>query len=502
MQKLPYILQQHLEKTFGLTEARPTQKTIIECLHEKNDLIALLPTGAGKSLCYQLPALAFPGLTIVISPLQSLMHDQVQKLQEKNVAAEFLDSTLLSKKQKEILENVAQNRLKLLYLSPEKLLSRNIFDFMLQQNITHICVDEAHCIYSWGDAFRPEFREIHTFIQKYRAINKTLLVSAFTATATADTLELLKKELLLDDAKIVCQPFVRPNLQYLVLQPPSEAQKRQALLRILQHWRAHDTGSALVYTATRKEAEHLTAWAQSFGFTSAETYHAGLTTQRKESTLLRFLKRPRILLFCTSAFGMGVDKPNIRLVIHHSAPASLEAYAQEVGRAGRDGLEARCVLFYRATELERNLRFQEQDLPITSQKIIRKKALLVESFATSNRCCSKLLFETFLHRLQDKSPQYCSCYRCQPAEWWNNLQKQPRQSPTPPEVQSRVFQLKLQRKLQAEKLKVPPYYLGSDKLLHLIAQRAPKTWQELKEVTGMGHARLFYWGRIILSIMR
>lgn len=500
MEKLKQPLQSILESTFNLQEARPTQKTIIESICNGHDLIALLPTGAGKSLCYQLPSLVFPGITLVLSPLQSLMHDQVQALQKKGVSASFLDSTLGEQESQDILEKMKKNLLKILYLSPEKLLSKKTFAFLLTQDISHICVDEAHCVLSWGDDFRPEYKKIGIFIEAYSSQKKRPVVSAFTATATSQTLKVLKKELSLEQAQVVCLPFIRSNLEYLVLQPPSEAQKRQALLRILQHWQKTGSGSALVYAATRKETELLTAWAQSYGFTRAETYHAGLTPERKEATLKRFLGKGRSLLFCTSAFGMGVDKPDIRLVIHYSPPTSLEAYSQEVGRAGRDGLSAVCVLLYRPSDLERNLRFQEQSLSQKGKDEAKEKALRVENFALSPRCCGKILFETFLHPVSSSSEFSCACHRCIAPQWWHTLSVTTKKIKPMPATQARLFQLKLIRKLRAEKLKVPTYFLGNDILLQKVATEAPQTWQELKEVAGLGHIRLFYWGKDILQI--
>lgn len=470
-------------------------------LTESKDLIALLPTGAGKSLCYQLPALTFSGITIVISPLQSLMHDQVSSLQRKGICAYYLDSTLSEKQVQAIYKKTEANEVKLLYLSPEKLVSTQTFTFLLKQNISHICVDEAHCVLSWGESFRPEYKKIGAFIAAYTKMKHKPVVSAFTATATSETLNTLKQELSLQNAEVVCLPFLRPNLEYLVLRPPSEAQKRQALLRILQHWQKNGTGSALVYTATRVESEQLTAWAQSYGFTRALTYHAGISTDRKEKTLQKFLSKGRSLLFCTSAFGMGVDKPDIRFVIHHTPPTTMEAYAQEVGRAGRDGLNASCVLFYRPQDLARNVRFQEASLTAQGKKLALQKAQKIENFAVSTQCCGKILYQSFIHPLKTKNTLHCSCYRCAQPQWWNALQQQPKKIVRTPLIQARLFELKLKRKLRAEKLKVPPYFLGNDELLQRVAQMAPQTWQELKNISGLGHVRLYYWGKDILQIM-
>jgi ATP-dependent DNA helicase RecQ len=500
MEKLRPALQQLLELTFGLKDARPTQKTIIETIADGKDLIALLPTGAGKSLCYQLPALTLPGLTLVISPLQSLMHDQVQALQKKGVSAYYLDSTLTELHTQDILKKIGENTVKILYLSPEKLVAKSTASFLLKQHISHICIDEAHCIFSWGEAFRPEYKNIGNFIHEYTVQKMKPIVSAFTATATAETLTVLRKELSLENAQVVCLPFIRANLEYLVLLPPSEAQKRQALLRILQYWQKELSGSALVYAATRRETELLTAWAQSYGFTRAETYHAGLSQERKEKTLKRFLGKGRCLLFCTSAFGMGVDKPDIRVVIHHTPPTTLEAYAQEVGRAGRDGQSAICVLLYRPSDLQRNLRFQEHVLSSDLKKGLQKKALHVENFALSSRCAGKILFDAFLHPLNADKEFHCSCYRCLKPKWWETTTSVIKKTPTVPALQARFFQLKLIRKLRAEKLRVPPYFLGNDVLLQKVAQQAPQTWQELKQIAGLGHVRLFYWGKDILQI--
>ncbi len=460
-----------LSQYFGHSSLRPLQEKIMHSIVEKKDTLALLPTGAGKSLCYQLPALILPGLTIVVSPLLALMRDQVDSLQKRGIGAQRWDSTLDADEERKLLYQLNSGKLKLLYLSPEKATKSEMLPVFSQIPISHICIDEAHCIAQWGWDFRPEYRKLAAWIEAISKDQPRPVISAFTATATRDTAQDIINSLQLHRPQVFATAFQRPNLAYRVTTMRSEAHKREHLLQTLQRWKDSGSGSALVYAATRYETEELSAWLQTYGWKEALAYHAGLQARVREKRQLQFQKASRGLMIATSAFGMGVDKPNIRVVIHHSPPPSLEAYAQEAGRAGRDGLPATAHLLYLPKDLARNWKVQSSQSSAERVEILQDHALRMQAYCESRRCLSEIIQRYFYqppHTQQASSPCFCSV--CSPQETMPSLKVAPTSV-----AAANFLQLKFLRKTLAKKRNIPPYFLGNDQLLKLIAQTPPQT---------------------------
>lgn len=328
--------QDILKQYFGYSAFRPGQDALVSHILEGRDTLGIMPTGAGKSICYQVPALAFSGLTLVISPLISLMKDQVGALHESGVAAAYLNSALSTPEMREVIANAREGRYKLLYIAPERLTTPDFLDFACQTEISMVTIDEAHCISQWGQDFRPSYLKILDFL---RLLPHRPLVSAFTATATAAVRDDVIRALGLRDPFVLTTGFDRPNLYFSVEQPSS---KPQALLRLL----AVRTGkSGIVYCATRKTVEDVCDMLRVKGL-GATRYHAGLPAEERQRNQDDFLYDRAPVMVATNAFGMGIDKSNVSFVVHYNMPKNMESYYQEAGRAGRDGEAADCILLY------------------------------------------------------------------------------------------------------------------------------------------------------------
>ncbi len=324
-----------LKTHFGFDQFRPLQEEIIRCVISQRDAFVLMSTGGGKSLCYQLPALRMPGVTLVISPLIALMKDQVDALQANGIPAEFINSTLTRAAIGKIQTDVLRGKIKILYAAPERLIVPEFQLFLKKIKVSLIAIDESHCISEWGHDFRPEYRNL----KMLRSIFPEVPAMALTATATKQVREDIIQQLSLNKAKIFISSFNRPNLSYAVL-PKKDSYDQ--LLDILQEQKSE---SAIIYCFSRKDTEHLAADLCREGF-KALPYHAGLESEERRSNQEKFIRDEAQIIVATIAFGMGIDKPDVRLVIHYHLPKSIEGYYQETGRAGRDGLPSRCVLFY------------------------------------------------------------------------------------------------------------------------------------------------------------
>ena len=487
-------VQSALKDIFHLNEFRGPQREIVEALLSGQDILAVLPTGAGKSLCYQLPAVLFPRLTIVISPLIALMKDQVHSLLQKNIPAALWNSEATQSTEKKLKQNITEGSLKILYLSPEKLLRSEVLQFLAEQNPSQVTIDEAHCIVQWGGEFRPEYARIRDFLL---SIPKKPVVSAFTATAPPESVAHIQRSLGLQAAKLVSLPYVRPNLRYGVLRPTSEANKRMILLHLLQYWKTSLWGSALVYATTRSETEAIALWLQQNGFPKAFAFHAGLSPAKKSRRLRQFSREARPLVVATSAFGMGIDRSDVRLVLHHSPPVSLEAYAQESGRAGRDSLESWCLLLYRQLDLERNFLMVVENSTFAHRREHRRRALQVRGYAENRGCLARALFRHFrLKRTETWNFTQCGCLSCAPHPDWKQQKAKDKK------FSHALFStLRTLRQKRAKELGVPPYFLGNDALLQKLCAQRPQSWSELKTLAGFGHVRLYYWGRDVLSTL-
>jgi len=383
-------LQVALQKYFGFNKFKGQQKEIIESLLEGKDTFVLMPTGGGKSLCYQLPALLMEGTAIVISPLIALMKNQVDSIRgyskEDNVA-HFLNSSLNKGQIKQVKQDIDDGKTKLLYIAPETLTKEENLDYFHNSNISFVAVDEAHCISEWGHDFRPEYRRIRTMIE---AIGTKIPVIALTATATPKVRSDIVKILDMDDENTFVSSFNRDNLYYEIRPKVS---KEQTIKSMLQFIKGHKKISGIIYVQNRKTTEDLADILNVNGIKAAP-YHAGLDAKQRARTQDDFLMENINVICATIAFGMGIDKPDVRFVIHYDIPKSIENYYQETGRAGRDGLEGNCVAFFSVKDLTRLEKFL-RDKPVAEQEIGALLLQEVEAYAESSACRRKFLLHYF-----------------------------------------------------------------------------------------------------------
>lgn len=349
-------IQKILSDTFGYPAFRPGQEAIIQSVLEGYDTLALLPTGGGKSMCYQIPALAMPGLCLVITPLIALMKDQVRQLHKRNVSALAIHSGMNFFEVKKALENACSGQIKFLYLSPERLQTNLFLEYMPALPVNLIAIDEAHCISQWGHDFRPAYLQIAQLRHEWPHIPMMALTASATARVQADIMEQLHFSM---TRKVFRQSFARPNLSFSAF---AQSQKVNKLLQVL----TSVPGSALVYCRNRKRTKEIAALLQLQGI-AASFYHAGLSHQERTDRQQEWISNKVRVMVCTNAFGMGIDKPDVRCVIHMDVPDSLEAYYQEAGRAGRDGKRSYAVLLYNDDELVRLKQLPHQKfLPIAA----------------------------------------------------------------------------------------------------------------------------------------
>ena len=340
-----------LKQYYGYDTFREGQEELIDAILDGRDVFGVMPTGAGKSVCYQVPALMMDGVTLVVSPLISLMKDQVRALNEMGVHAAYLNSSLTYNQYKLALANAVRGQYKIIYVAPERLETREFLEFALQAPISMVSLDEAHCVSQWGQDFRPGYLKIRTFIEK---LPRRPIVSAFTATATKEVQEDVTNLISLHNSKRVVTGFNRPNLYFGVSIPKD---KKQALRQYLS---VHATESGIVYCATRKGVEEVHEMLLKEGY-PVTRYHAGLEDVERRRNQDDFIYDRKPVMVATNAFGMGIDKSNVRYVVHYNMPKNLESYYQEAGRAGRDGEPAECILLFGKKDVITNEYFIEQD---------------------------------------------------------------------------------------------------------------------------------------------
>ena len=326
-----------LQSVFGYPSFRSPQDEVIATLLAGQDALVLMPTGGGKSLCYQIPALALPGTAIVVSPLIALMQDQVAALMQAGVAAAVLNSSQTAEESRAVTRQLLAGELDLLYVAPERLLQDGMMNLLGQVQISLFAIDEAHCVSQWGHDFRPEYIRLEVLHQRFPAVPRI----ALTATADEPTRQEIRRRLGLEQARAFISGFDRPNIRYRIDQ--SSASSRERLLRFIRNEHAGDAG--IVYCLSRKRVDEVAAWLAAQGV-AALPYHAGLSSEQRELHQRRFLNEEGVVIVATIAFGMGIDKPNVRFVAHLNLPKSIEAYYQETGRAGRDGLPANAWMLY------------------------------------------------------------------------------------------------------------------------------------------------------------
>ncbi|MGI8889725.1 MAG: DNA helicase RecQ [Chthoniobacterales bacterium] len=384
-----------LKKHFGYSAFRPLQEEIVRDALAGRDVFALMPTGGGKSLCFQLPALLRPGLTIVVSPLISLMKDQVDALQASGVAATFLNSALAGAEARNRLRGLYEGEFRLLYVAPERLMLDSFMEKVPEWNVNQIAIDEAHCISEWGHDFRPEYRAL----SRLRELLPDVPMMALTATATERVREDILKQLNLREPRTYVASFDRPNLTYRVV---PKASPYDQLLEFLRD-RPNDNG--IVYCASRKTADSIAARLNADRI-AARPYHAGLEAMERAQNQEAFLRDDVRVVSATIAFGMGINKPNVRFVVHYDLPKNIESYYQETGRAGRDGLPSDCVLLFNAGDVVKQTRFIEEKSE-SEARIAREQLRQMVHYAET-RACRRT---TLLHYFAEERPNE-SCHGC------------------------------------------------------------------------------------------
>lgn len=372
-----------LQETFGFKTFRPAQEKVLRNLFEGKDTLALLPTGGGKSICYQIPALVFPGTCIVVSPLLALMKDQVDALTENGVPAAALNSQSSPEDVKQIWSQAVKGKLKLLYLSPERL-QFEIDGLLSKIQISLFAIDEAHCISEWGHDFRPEYAELHTLRQRFP---ETPML-ALTATADAATRRDIRKQLEIPEENVVLSSFDRPNLNLDVRINVPKKSKFEEIIKLI---RRHPNEPGIIYCLSRKNTEKVADELNDAGI-AANAYHAGLETEDRIRIQEDFLDDKIQVICATTAFGMGIDKPDIRFIVHYNTPKSMESYYQEIGRAGRDGMPAETLFFYSDQDMVMLSKFAEES---GQRDLQREKLRRIEHYATSPICRRRILLSYF-----------------------------------------------------------------------------------------------------------
>jgi ATP-dependent DNA helicase RecQ len=491
-------MKKTLKKYFGYDEFRPLQKEIIQSVLARKDCVVLMPTGGGKSLCFQLPALMLPGIALVVSPLISLMKDQVDALCSNGVPANFINSTLKPSEIDDVMEQAHEGILKILYIAPERFAAEGFEEFLKTLKISLIAVDEAHCISEWGHDFRPDYRNL----SRLKIMFSDVPIIALTATATERVREDIINQLSLENPQIFISSFNRPNLSYEVFP------KRDSLETILTLLGGYKDESAIIYCFSRKDTEKLSESLNSYGFKAAP-YHAGLNQKIRKENQEKFIHDEINIIVATIAFGMGIDKPDVRLVIHHSLPKSVEGYYQETGRAGRDGLPARCVLLFSYADKFKHDFFISKIEDETEQRKAQEKLDQVVRYGSLIGCRRHYLLNYFDEKYEHKNCGNCdSCVGFAPL----NL---PRVNIQPPKIKSipsskgsGAFDIVLFEKLrllrikEAKRLDVPPYMIFGDKTLREMATYFPKTEAAFLEINGVANKKLSQFGKIFMSAIR
>lgn len=508
------ILAQH----FGYHSFRPGQEQVIEAILAGRDTLAVMPTGAGKSVCYQVPAALLEGLTIVVSPLVSLMADQVRSLREAGIKGSFYNSTLKPHVRPEVLRRAREGWYDLMYVAPERLSDPYFQSFAREAKVPLVAVDEAHCVSQWGQDFRPAYREIATFVDM---LPTRPPVAALTATATGRVRDDIIHMLGLRTPTLTVTGFDRPNLHLASFELTPKRRERW----LANYIRQHPGDSGIVYAVTRKKVEEIAASLRNEGI-SAVAYHAGLSDNERTHAQEAFVNDDALVIVATTAFGMGIDKSNVRFVINCGLPQSLEEYYQEAGRAGRDGEPAECYLLWSRGDIRTchffidNAEFApELDLEERTRVKEAKERLLggMIGYAMSTHCLRGRILAYFG---QANSTAVIGCDNCsvckeesateylsvshaasRAVERLRSLREEVDTGPSADD--ELLFQrLRALRKNLAHEAKVPPYVVFNDRTLRAMVRRRPQTTEELLEVPGVGEVKLERYGQAFLEVLQ
>lgn len=388
----------NLKKYFGYDSFREGQEEIIKEILTGRDVLGVLPTGGGKSICYQLPALMMDGISLVISPLISLMKDQVDALRENGIAATFINSSLSLEDYKKSLSDIKSGAVKLVYISPERLENEFFIDFLKDLTISFVAVDEAHCISQWGHDFRPSYNLIPKL---YETIGK-VQITAFTATATREVRDDIIENLELNDPFVKVTGFDRKNLLFLVEKPKKKINYLKDFIK------AHEEDSGIIYASTRKKVDAIHKKLRAMGYACCK-YHAGMTESERKKSQDAFIYDEDKIIVATNAFGMGIDKSNVRYVIHYNMPKDMESYYQEAGRAGRDGEEANCILLYSGQDIIINKHLINMGTNPIYKRIQLEKLQTIINYVNTTACLRQYILNYFG---QDAADSCGACTNC------------------------------------------------------------------------------------------
>ena len=515
MEKKP---EQILKTVFGYDSFRPMQKEVIQNVLDGRDTLAVMPTGGGKSLCYQIPALMFSGMTVVVSPLIALMQDQVSQMEAYGVPAAVINSSLDRGTYRQTSEEIRRGKIKLLYVSPEGLSSRKIQDLLHSEGIHIDCItiDEAHCVSEWGHDFRPDYMEIAGIREQFH----DAVCLALTATATKQVREDIIRHLHMENPQILISSFNRPNLLLEVQRKTNAfAQTRDYILERPEQ-------SGIIYCFSRKQVDELTQALNDFGI-RAINYHAGLSDDQRAANQNAFIQDKVNIIVATLAFGMGINKPDVRFVIHYNLPKSIEQYYQEIGRAGRDGLPGEALLLYTSADAHKiRYFFNEKENPENAERLLQGMLAYCES-RTCRRHFLMSYFGEYYNPLSPDAVKPSSCcdicanpggaikaesYRGKKTRTYEK-KKINATKPTPKakimpvdendeEGQRIAQELRAWRKKTADEMNVPPYVIFGDKTLFDIAQKKPGSTRELMNCNGIGENKARSFGDSILRIVR
>lgn len=466
-------------KYYGYKGFKPIQQKAIASILNGEDTFVVMPTGGGKSLCYQVPALMLDGLTLVISPLISLMKDQVDQLVRLGICAACMNSMLDGEQYQQLRRQIQAGQIQILYIAPERLRSGDFLSLLRRQKISLVAVDEAHCVSQWGHDFRPSYHEISRFI---RSLPVRPVVAAFTATATAETRSDIIQQLELIRPNIYRASFNRANL---VLAVERDGKRKEALLQFVE---THKGQSGIIYCNTRKEVDKVWDMLRRAGIPVLR-YHGGMEDWERNENQEKFLQEQIDLIVATNAFGMGINKADVRYVVHYNLPKNIESYYQEIGRAGRDGLPSLCVLFFSYADVHVNRYLLEQSGKSEDRLAIELEKLdAMVQYATTKRCLRQQILQYF----GEKAAEHCQgCSNCCEV----SLGK--------PKIQQMEEELlnalRSTRLLAAIEEGVPSYEILSDELLQELAQKQPVSILALKQVAGLEDDTVTKYGEIFLK---
>ena len=498
-----------LKRYFGHENFREGQEKIIENLCGGSDVLGIMPTGGGKSICYQIPALMADGITLVVSPLISLMKDQVSALVQSGIRGAFYNSSLTEGQCRKALANIAAGMYKIIYVAPERLENETCVSICQRLDISYIAVDEAHCVSQWGQDFRPSYLKIPEFIKK---LPKRPVIGAFTATATGEVRADIVKILGLNDPFTLSTGFDRPNLYFEVRRPNTKSGKFDELTDILL---SHKGKSGIIYCSTRKAVDELYDTLSLMGL-DVTRYHAGLSSEERQRNQDDFIYDRKPVVIATNAFGMGIDKSNVSFVVHYNMPKNIENYYQEAGRAGRDGSNADCILLYSPKDIftirffidhgERNDELSEEMRErIRSKDIYRMNRMI--GYCTENGCLRNYILNYFGEK------RYKPCGNCSECigvteKTLDHLplrKKKPdpsecRQKQPSGDVSAELFELLRKMRMRIAKTQgVPPYVVFGDNTLRDICRQLPRSKSELLRVAGIGETKANRYGKAVLA---